>query len=175
LQEIEVLRITFLALADLKNMYYFKYEIKYYILVLGLVAVMGLFLKALDNPTHIEHGSWATVVHATEVSPTPAITYKDKYQKAIYEVFGEEDGRVMYAIAQAESGLREDAYNTYNSNGTIDLGLLQINSVHFHKEGCDPKKLMEYKGNIDCGYKIFKSSGFGAWSAYNSGAYLEKL
>lgn len=40
------------------------------------------------------------------------------------------DLRLLRAIAQAESNFVADARNV-NRNGTVDMGLMQINSVHF--------------------------------------------
>ena len=37
---------------------------------------------------------------------------------------------LLQAIAAVESGNRADAINTTNSNGTRDIGLMQINSIH---------------------------------------------
>lgn len=37
--------------------------------------------------------------------------------------------RIIYAIAKAESGLQPDALHI-NQNGSVDIGLMQINSVH---------------------------------------------
>lgn len=42
------------------------------------------------------------------------------------------------AVALAESGGRPDAVNTSNSNGTIDRGLWQINSIHGSQSTLDP-------------------------------------
>lgn len=36
----------------------------------------------------------------------------------------------VVAIAECESGFRTDATNTKNANKTVDVGLMQINSVH---------------------------------------------
>lgn len=74
----------------------------------------------------------------------------------------------MVAIGGAESGWRVDAESKPNTNGTIDRGWLQINSVH----GYDPHKLVtDPVYTARAGYDIYKRQGFGAWSVYNSGAY----
>ncbi|WPM83976.1 lytic transglycosylase domain-containing protein [Apirhabdus apintestini] len=49
-----------------------------------------------------------------------------------FQLAGEEfhiEPRVIYAIAVVESGLRADAINI-NKNSSIDIGLMQINTVH---------------------------------------------
>ncbi|MGL4602962.1 MAG: transglycosylase SLT domain-containing protein, partial [Iodobacter sp.] len=52
---------------------------------------------------------------------------------------------LLYAIAQQESGLNPQASNR-NSNGSDDIGLMQINSVHLprlKKMGIDEKHLRQ--------------------------------
>ena len=50
-------------------------------------------------------------------------------KKLIRETFPE-DPHTAIAIAHCESGLRPNAYNPKNNNGSTDGGLWQINSVH---------------------------------------------
>lgn len=96
-------------------------------------------------------------------------------EKYIYEVFGIEDYKIALAIARAESGLREDAINAYNTNGTVDVGIFQINSVHFSKEACSLKEVATMKGNVDCAYELYKASGWTPWVVFNNGAFTDKL
>lgn len=42
------------------------------------------------------------------------------------------DPRLLNAIAQVESGMKADAYNS-NNNGSYDVGLMQIDSSHFSR------------------------------------------
>lgn len=41
--------------------------------------------------------------------------------------------KLLYAIAKHESGLNPAALNSSNKNGTHDIGIMQINSVHLKK------------------------------------------
>lgn len=60
----------------------------------------------------------------------------------------------------SESGLRPDAVNTSNSNGTVDRGIAQINSIWKMK----PEDAHNYRKNIDKAYEIYKRSGsFRPW------------
>lgn len=75
----------------------------------------------------------------------------------------------IVCIGWAESRWRTDARNT-NSNGTIDRGWLQINSIHtdISDADCDnPAKAAAYA------YKNLSKLGtsFSPWVAYTSGAY----
>lgn len=77
-------------------------------------------------------------------------------------------------IARAESGGNPDAINRANSNGTIDRGLWQINSVHDAKmAGAD-----RFDPNVNAKLMIEISSGgtnWQPWSTYNNGMYKQFL
>lgn len=74
------------------------------------------------------------------------------------------------AIAKAESSGRTDNVNSANTNGTIDRGLWQINSVHDEKlPGQD-----RFDPNVNAQLMMMISSGgknWQPWSTYNNGAY----
>lgn len=95
---------------------------------------------------------------------------KTPIEKYICEKFGS-DCQIALAVAKAESGLREEAINI-NSNGTIDMGIFQINSVHWKKPGCNPKSLLDGYKNTDCAYQIWKTQGWNPWVAYQNGSWL---
>ena len=95
-------------------------------------------------------------------------------EKYICDKWGTYDCKTALAIFKAESGLREDAVGI-NTNNTIDVGIAQINSVHFKKVGCSLKELVDAYKNVDCAYSIWKVQGFNPWVAYNNGNYIAKL
>jgi hypothetical protein len=66
----------------------------------------------------------------------------------------------------SESGLRTEAYN-FNSNGTEDRGVAQINSVH----GMKPEDAHDYRKNIEKAYEIYKQAGktFRPWFGKDCG------
>jgi cell wall-associated NlpC family hydrolase len=81
----------------------------------------------------------------------------------------------MMAIAMAESSWRPNATHR-NSNGSIDQGLFQINSIHrnnpwYPKDPFDP-----YQSAV-AAYNIWKGAGgtYRDWTVYNSGAYRKFL
>lgn len=71
-------------------------------------------------------------------------------------------------VATAESGLRTDAVSPPNSNGTVDRGLWQINSVH----GKDPARLMDPAYNTQVAFELWRSAGnsWRPWSTFNNGS-----
>ena len=50
-------------------------------------------------------------------------------KRLIRETFPE-DPLTAVAVAQCESGIKATAYNPNNRNGTVDRGVMQINSTH---------------------------------------------
>jgi hypothetical protein len=83
----------------------------------------------------------------------------------------ENDIAIAVAVALAESGGDTTKVSRPNTNGTIDRGLWQVNSVH----GFPPDKLLA--GAVDnAGYAhqvwAGRGKGWREWSSYNSGAYL---
>ena len=95
-------------------------------------------------------------------------------EKYICDKFGVYDCKNALAIFKAESGLREDAINI-NTNGTIDVGIAQINSIHFKRKGCSLKELVDQYKNVDCAYSIYKEQGFTPWVAFLNGNFKAKL
>lgn len=78
----------------------------------------------------------------------------------------------MLAIMRAESRCNPNADNTgLNKDGSVDIGLLQINSIH----GYSKAQMINPYENIKAGYRIWKRQGYKAWSAYNNGAYAKFL
>lgn len=90
---------------------------------------------------------------------------------------------IANAVAYAESNFYTRAYNDQNSDGSVDRGILQVNSRHFGPGGVfengpytfddmfDPKK------NAEAAYIIYKRSRytFRPWAAYTSGRYTANL
>ncbi|MDQ3232865.1 MAG: lytic transglycosylase domain-containing protein [Pseudobdellovibrionaceae bacterium] len=86
---------------------------------------------------------------------------------------------LLYSIAQQESSLKPNARNA-NSNGTYDLGLMQINSIWFkelkEKYGISEKQLLDPCVSIHIGAWILAQniarhgSTWEAVGAYNAGS-----
>lgn len=77
---------------------------------------------------------------------------------------------ICVAIAKAESGGNTKAVNAANTNGTVDRGLWQINSVHDAKlpgqDRFNPDVNAELMMQISSGGKNWQP-----WSTFNNGAY----
>lgn len=84
----------------------------------------------------------------------------------------------MVAISQAESNCRPDAKGdttiTYEQNGRTygySLSVLQVRILP-GREHCDTHDVATI---VKCGYDIFQSQGYAAWSVYTNGKYRQYL
>ena len=81
--------------------------------------------------------------------------------------------RLALAIQRAENPQGKCEIYHYNTDGTLDWGYFQINTVHLKRPGLNLRDLLDCRANIDFAYKLYSEEhGFTAWSTYNSGAYL---
>lgn len=94
---------------------------------------------------------------------------------------------IAVAVALSEGHMPGDPINTANSgainransNGTVDYGIWQINSVHSSLLAADDWSLPS--ANASMAYKIWTErkaatgNGWTAWSSYNNGSYLTKM
>ncbi|MBA0084444.1 MAG: hypothetical protein HRJ53_05575, partial [Acidobacteria bacterium Pan2503] len=83
--------------------------------------------------------------------------------------------RVALAVQRAENPRGACEIYHYNSDGTLDWGYFQINTVHLKRPGLNLRDLLDCKANIDFAYQLYTERGFDAWTAYTSGAYMEYL
>jgi len=77
----------------------------------------------------------------------------------------------MVCTAKYESSFYERASNR-NSNGSIDRGLFQVNSIHLGRAGCPSRAnagaLYDAKTNTKCALQIYRSQGLNAWYGYQA-------
>lgn len=164
-----------------------------YTLILGFIVIVPIFLilfnKFIDWSKDYEihkqkmialdlNKPYDVVKREEIVSKPLVLDYPEDIdtplEKYICDKFGTYDCKTALAVAKAESGLREDAFNI-NTNNTIDVGIFQINSIHFSKPGCSLQEIVFANNNVDCAFLIWQASGWGAWTAWNSGAHLAKM
>jgi hypothetical protein len=97
------------------------------------------------------------------------------YQQYACEKFGPAC-RIALAIQAAENSRGACEVYLYNSSdGTLDWGYFQINTVHLTRPGLNLRDLLDCKTNIDFAYNLFREKGFEPWTAYTSGAYRKFL
>ena len=94
-------------------------------------------------------------VEAAEPIKQPQ-TIEDK----IRAMFPEDPDRAV-AISKCESGMRANAFNGKNRNGSWDAGVMQINSVHKYSK----EYLFDVDNNLKVARKLYEARGntWGAW------------
>ena len=133
------------------------------VFLLGLIVLVVILFGT--KPTIISPLADAPYVYASEPTPTPTpAPTLENIVAYIAKVFEPEGKQVVVKAIQcfyAESGLRPEAYN-YNSNGTEDFGIAQINSIW----GMKVDDAHDFRKNIDKAYEIYKRShSFRPWYA----------
>jgi hypothetical protein len=97
------------------------------------------------------------------------------YQQYACKKFGSAC-RVALAIQRAENPQGKCEIYHYNTDGTLDWGYFQINTVHLRRPGLNLRDLLDCRANINFAYELYvEKRGFTPWSTYNSGAYRRFL
>jgi hypothetical protein len=104
-----------------------------------------------------------------KLAPPKVYTFRELEELWIYAGGNEHEAPTAAGIALAESG-GHPAQVGHNTNGTVDRGLWQINSVHGALSTLDPI------ANARAAVKIVKDShGWSPWVTFKSGAYLHEI
>jgi soluble lytic murein transglycosylase-like protein len=107
--------------------------------------------------------------------------------RACWQEVGERYGispYLLYAMAKTESGLNPNAVNRRNANGSMDVGLMQINSAWFPRLkalGIEESQLYDACTNLEVGAWILAQNmrrlgrSWGAVGAYNAASADKRL
>jgi hypothetical protein len=135
---------------------------------------------SLQSPVRI-HFQWPLVVAAKTAGEDAMEAQADQsghrltaYQQYACNQFGSAC-RVALAIQRAENPRGACEIYHYNSDGTLDWGYFQINTVHLKRTGLNLRDLLDCRANIDFAYQLYRERGFQPWSTYNNGAYRKFL
>jgi hypothetical protein len=123
---------------------------------------------------------WPVVVTERTLSESAASAQADQngrglsaWQQYACQKFGS-DCRLALAIQRAENPQGKCEIYHYNSNGTLDWGYFQINTVHLERPGLNLRDLLDCKANIDFAYQLYQEKGgFSAWSTFKNGRYRQ--
>ncbi|HMF74275.1 MAG TPA: hypothetical protein VK604_01300 [Bryobacteraceae bacterium] len=97
------------------------------------------------------------------------------YQQYACQAFGSAC-REALAIQRAENPQGKCEIYHYNTDGTLDWGYFQINTVHLKRPGLNLRDLLDCKANIDFAVQLYmEHHGFTPWHTYNNGAYRKFL
>lgn len=108
------------------------------------------------------------------VAPAVAIAVKQPSTVAEYiKLYFGDQAPLATAICMAESGCRSDAIG-YNSDGSVDRGVFQINSVHYKRVN-SLDQLLDAETNIKVAAQIYHEQGFKPWVTFKTGKYRQFL
>jgi hypothetical protein len=148
--------------------------------VLASVFLVNRYTFSLRSPVQI-HFQWPLVVAAKSAGEEAVEARVDQfghrltaYQQYTCNKFGSAC-RVALAIQRAENPKGACEIYHYNSDGTLDWGYFQVNTVHLKRVGVNLRDLLDCRANIDFAYQLYQERGFQPWSTYNNGAYREFL
>ena len=146
----------------------------------AVVAVTSQYTVSLQSPVRI--GLQSPLVFAPRTSPEVSSEAQadqfgrrlTAYQQYACNKFGAAC-RTALAVQRAENPRGACEIYHYNTDGTLDWGYFQINTVHLKRPGLNLRDLLDCKANIDFAYQLYTERGFDPWSTYKNGAYLKFL
>ena len=96
-------------------------------------------------------------------TPQPIPSQSLSCLDAIYRYWPGDKSQAI-AVARAESGLRPGAVN-YNTDGSVDHGCFQINSVHRARVNGNLTALYNPETNVRVAYSIYSEQSWCPWVA----------
>jgi hypothetical protein len=132
------------------------YKVATFTLSLGLL--FGLIKHQMQVQAEFVSPAADAIVLEKEVPveiPVPRLP--ENVEEYVRAVFGKEANNAL-KVFRCESGLKASAKGT-NKNGSTDVGIAQINSVH----GIREKWLKNYKINILVAHQLWEEQGWGPW------------
>jgi hypothetical protein len=145
----------------------------------SIVALQAQYTITVRSPFRIRL-QWPLVIAARSSGDTASAQADQSghrltaYQQYACNKFGSAC-RIALAVQRAENPRGDCEIYHYNSDGTLDWGYFQINTVHLRRAGVNLRNLLDCKANIDFAYQLYTERGFQPWSTYNSGAYQRFL
>ena len=146
---------------------------------LSAVVLQTRYTFTLQSPVRVRW-QWPLVIAPRNAEETGAAQSDQSerrltaYQQYACNKFGQAC-RVALAVQRAENPRGACEVYHYNTDGTLDWGYFQINTVHLKRAGVNLRDLLDCKANIDFAYQLYTERGFQPWSTFNSGAYLRYL
>ena len=149
-------------------------------LVYWVLQIHARYTIGLQSPFHMQL-RWPLVVAQRMISEEAKEAQLDQhhaltpYQEYTCLKFGAAC-RVALAIQRAENPEGKCETYHYNTDGTLDWGYFQINTVHLKRPGLNLRDLLDCRANIDFAYQLYSErQSFAAWSVYNNGSYRKYL
>jgi len=142
------------------------------------VAILGFFVGTILTKTIMDTRrtspkpqGMTMVQEVNAEAPQPRAFCNDPMNcfRDVGEQMGMSNKDIMIAIriSKAECGMRPDALGK-NTNGTFDIGVMQINDVHGKRISRADR--LDYEQNIRFAYKLrFEQGNWNAWSVCKNG------
>jgi hypothetical protein len=136
---------------------------------------MGWQWPVIITPRIVEEETRAAVQPETKLAQAGQFSHRlTAYQQYACNKFGS-NCRVALAIQRAENPRGDCEIYHYNTDGTLDWGYFQINTVHLQRPGVNLRALLDCRANIDFAYQLYTERGFQPWTTYRNGAYRRFL
>jgi hypothetical protein len=150
------------------------------LLVYGGLRMHAEYAINLQSPLRVRL-QWPVVIARRADAQDAEMAQSDQkhaltaYQQYACRKFGKAC-RTALAIQRAENPQGKCEIYHHNTDGTLDWGYFQINTVHLRRPGLVLRDLLDCKANIDFAFQLYEEQhGFTAWSTFNSGAYRKYL
>ena len=115
----------------------------------------------LQRPVPDELEVPLVVDNALISSDTPLETEGMSVKDKIMNAWGPNEGpRAWKIVSECENGRLDPYAINWNSNGTHDVGIFMINSVH----GYSDEEMFDVDKNISAAYLIYQRDGWSAWA-----------
>jgi hypothetical protein len=140
-----------------------------YLVLLGTLLLLKWITELRGEIINPYIGEIMAIAEAKELKKEEATYCEQDYVTGEICKYTDWDAKIMIAIAKSENGYEmyggwnTDAYNI-NDNGTIDVGIFMINSIH----GRSLEDMIDPIKNIEEAHRVWLSQGYYAWSDYNN-------
>lgn len=150
------------------------------LLVFLIMLIHARYTFSLQSPVRLRFQWPLVIAERTKSEDAVQAQFDQRYPLSAYQQYAcKKFGpacRVALAIQRAENPQGKCEIYHYNTDGTLDWGYFQINTVHLKRPGLNLRDLLDCKANIDFAYQLYSEKGsFTPWSTYNNGAYLRYL
>lgn len=123
-----------------------------------------------------------TIVLEAEQHATP-LTPDQQYLCDVFSKTSQKACVTALAIQRHENGTGVCDRYGINTNGTLDWGFMQINTLHLKRADVKLVDLLDCHANIDFAYKLFVEhggnrslkEGFSPWVTYQNGSYKSSM
>ena len=141
-----------------------------------LILLELILITSLVGFTYKQHikiaqaeGVYSTIYQARHTLIENPTSQQQQIINYIKEVFGSQSDNAFKVLSCENHRLNPNAQN-WNSDGSIDTGIFQVNSIH----GVNANYLKDWRVNVDVAHQIYLGSSWNAWTCAKYYHVLEK-